>query len=115
MKKKKFQKMLFILVLAGLLNACTTSKELVQNQNQEIITLQSMRKKILEREVITPWQRMQKEQELKMINEQIAFSMKTAREAQEMSNEQTRNSVSGVVTATGVVLGTALVIDKISR
>lgn len=104
-----------ILLSCLFLNACTSSNELVKMQNQEIVELQKIRAEIIARPATTTKQKLEKAADLKMVNNQIDQAMKTATEAQNLSNQQTANNVAGAVTAAGAILGGAAVIHNITK
>ncbi len=112
------KKLSLVLVLSALLLAtagCTSSQELVKNQNQEIVMLQQQRATIIARETKTAQEMLIKKKDLKLINEQIDQSIYTARHAQQMSNEQTNNNMKGALGGIGAILGTAAVIHSVTK
>ena len=112
------KKLSLVLVLSALLLAttgCTSSQELVKNQNQEIVMLQQQRAAIIARETKTAEEMLIKKKDLKLINEQIDQSIYTARHAQQMSNEQTNNNMKGALGGIGAILGTAAVIHSVTK
>ncbi len=105
-----------ILLSVVLLTGCTTtSSEIVKAQNQEVIQLQKIRAEILARPTRTTKERLAKRADLKEINLQIEQSMKTAQEAQSMSNQQVTNTIGAAFTGVGAVLGTAATIHHITK
>ncbi|MDY6172283.1 MAG: hypothetical protein SPH94_03705 [Fusobacterium necrophorum] len=114
---KNLKKGISAILLLGMLltTGCTNSSELVKNQNQEIVELQKVRNQILARPAVTPKEKLAKKADLNLVNKQIEAAMKTAQQAQQMSNDQTANNVAGAVTAVGAVLGTAAVIHSITK
>ena len=115
------KKISLVLILSTILLGtvgCTSSQELVKNQNQEIMMLQQQRAIIIGRPTNNEQEMLVKKNDLKLINDQINQSMVTARQAQEMSNDQTNNNMKGTLGAIGgigAVLGTAAVIHKITK
>jgi uncharacterized membrane protein len=112
------KKLSLVLVLSTLLLAtagCTSSQELVKNQNQEIVMLQQQRATIIARQTKTAKEMLIKKKDLKLINEQIDQSIYTARHAQQMSNEQTNNNMKGALGGLGAILGTAAVIHSVTK
>ena len=112
------KKLSLVLVLSTLLLAtagCTSSQELVKNQNQEIVMLQQQRATIIARPTKNAQEMLIKKKDLKLINEQIDQSIYTARHAQQMSNEQTNNNMKGALGGIGAILGTAAVIHSVTK
>ena len=112
------KKISLVLVLSAILlgtAGCTSSQELVKNQNQEIVMLQQQRATIIARETKTAQEMLIKKKDLKLINEQIDQSIYTARHAQQMSNEQTNNNMKGALGGIGAILGTAAVIHSVTK
>ncbi len=112
------KKLSLVLVLSTLLLAtagCTSSQELVKNQNQEIVMLQQQRATIVARPTRNAKEMLIKKKDLKLINEQIDQSIYTARHAQQMSNEQTNNNMKGALGGLGAILGTAAVIHSVTK
>lgn len=112
------KKLSLVLVLATMLlgvTGCTSSQELVKNQNQEIVMLQQQRAAIVARPTKNAQELLVKKKELKLVNDMINQSMYTAREAQRMSNEQTKNNMKGGLGILGAVLGTAAVVNSIAK
>lgn len=104
-----------MLLVCLVISGCTASSEIVKMQNQEIVELQKIRAEIVARPATTAKQKLEKAADLKMINNQIDQAMKTATEAQRLSNQQTSNSVAGAVTAAGAILGGAAIIHNITK
>ena len=111
------KKLSLVLVLSTLLvtAGCTTSQELVKNQNQEIVMLQQQRAMIISRPTKNAQEMLIKKKDLKLVNDQINQSIYTARHAQQMSNEQTNNNMKGAIGGIGAILGTAAVIHSITK
>ena len=113
MKKISVLLLLSLTLLAT--TGCTSSQELVKNQNQEIMLLQQQRMIIVARPTKNAKELRAKQAELKVMNDMINQSTTTARQAQQMSNDQTNNNMKGAITGIGAILGTAAVIHGITN
>lgn len=114
---KKNTKILAIFTLLSLLaTGCTnTSDAIVQNQNSEIIQLQQIRAQILARETKTALELKTKEADLNLINKQIQQAMETAKDAQNLSNQQNSQKVKNAVGIGATLLGGAAVIHQLTQ
>lgn len=115
MKKNIIKRIAVAILGSFLLVGCTTSNEIVKLQNQEIQELQKLRAQIIARPAVTAKEKLAKRADLKEINMQIDQSMKTAMQAQALSDSQTDNAIGAVLTGAGTVLGTAAVIHHITK
>lgn len=115
MNKSFVKKIAIVLLGTVMLAGCTTSNEIVRMQNEEIRELQKIRAQIIARPAFTAKEKLAKRADLKEINMQIDQSMKTAMQAQTLSDSQTENAIGTVLTGAGAVLGTAAVIHHITK
>ncbi|MBC2855463.1 hypothetical protein H3N56_03005 [Cetobacterium sp. 2A] len=92
---------LFSLLIGGC--APSSTAVLREAQNNEIAMLQDVKRQILLRPANTPKEKLAKKGDLKMVDDQIASSMKVQQNAQNIQNQKTNNTIKSVVTGVGAV------------
>ncbi|MGL6168540.1 MAG: hypothetical protein ACRC0Y_09660 [Fusobacteriaceae bacterium] len=113
---KKIKGLTIVAIIALAMTGCTnTSDAIVQNQNAEIIQLQEVRAKILMRETKSVMELKTKEADLILVNNQIKQAMETAKEAQELSNQQYSQKGKTALGIGAAILGGAAVIHEITK
>ncbi|MGL4997984.1 MAG: hypothetical protein ACRC5T_03200 [Cetobacterium sp.] len=113
---KKIKGLTIVAIIALAMTGCTnTSDVIVQNQNGEILQLQEVRAKILMRETKSAMELKTKEADLILVNNQIKQAMDTAKEAQELSNQQHSQKGKTALGIGAAILGGAAVIHEITK
>ena len=113
MKKIAITILLPLMILGGCTNSQTAM--LVEQQNNEVLQLQQTRNAILARPTKNAKELLQKKAELKLVNDQIKASQEAQAKAQAIENEKTNNTIKGVITGVGAVIGTAATINHIVK
>lgn len=115
MKKTLTSGILLVMLLAG--SGCTNSQtgRLVEQQNAEVLALQSTKRQILLEDANTPEALLRKKAKLKIVNDEIRAAQNAQMNAQTIQNQKTDNTVKGVLTGVGALVGTAAVIHNITK
>ena len=109
--------LIIMLLLSMMIGGCAPSSTAVlrESQNNEIAMLQEVKRQILLRPANTPKEMLTKKADLKMVDEQIASSMKVQQNAQNIQNQKTNNTIKSVVTGVGAVGAAAWGIHELTK
>lgn len=109
------KKIAVFILLGAIFGGCTNSqtKMLVEQQNSEVIALQEVKRSIMMRKTNNAQELLQKKAELKIVNDEIKAAQDAQAKAQAIQNQKTNNTVKGVLTGVGAVIGTAATIHNI--
>ena len=112
------KKSVLLTLLVGMfLTGCTNNqtKQLVEQQNKEVIALQQLKMQVLARPTKNAQELLQKKAELKVIDDEIKSAQAAQANAQQIENEKNSNMIKNVITGTGAVIGTAFTIHELTK
>lgn len=115
MRKTLTSSILLVMLLIG--SGCTNSQtgRLVEQQNSEILALQSVKRQILLENANTPEALLKKKAKLKIVNDEIRSAQGTQLSAQSIQNQKTDNTVKNVLTGVGALAGTVAIIHNLTK
>lgn len=112
--KKRIVGIIILLTMA--LGGCTSAtSNLREQQNNEILMLQEVKRKILLRPAKTPKEMLTKKADLKMVDDQIRSAMRVQQNAQSIQNQKTNNTIKSVVSGATAIGATAWGIYKLTK
>lgn len=95
------KKILLCFIIIGLMG-CSKTTALREEQNNQIIMLQDMKKQILLRPAHGEHELNLKNKELEMIDNQLKMAMRVQQNSQDVQNQKNKNMMGGVLTGLGV-------------